>query len=1078
MTITCGRAPFLLTSLILCMGSPVRSAPPEVAPAPLKKPTAPEKASDSGKVWLTKLADGSAQARRRRQPLLVRIGSESCPWCRKLEAELRDVALLKELDRWTLVALDVSEADRDARSLAVGPVPALRLLTPDGRVVASRDGFLRAAELIEWLRKHHDAAAIVPAEELTATGVPEAAAITRLITELNQRDPALREAAIRRLLPHPQLAAKSVSDAFAKGSLQSRLAALELLREWQAPVQNLDPWRPETMTAPQLASLTKWAESPPAVKSATEKQLTAEELKSIRQELARLISSPDAEAVAIRERLARHGPVLLAEVYAAVKESGTDAARERLTALRYRLAAGDSLALQWPGGIDRLAAGKAAIRHEAVQELARRATPADEPLLLELFGNPDPFVRELSLRTLHTVAGRTATGALSKLLKDPDPNVRAAVLKQLAETPSPTVVPRIAEYLTGETDLDLVAHAVKVLRAAGGDAAVAQLKPLLKHASWRVRAEAVEAVAECAGNRTPSLSGPVKTEVHTAVREALTDTDGFVIGRAIGVLKKTAEEADIEPLVRAATTHPELAGEVVAALSNGSRFRDKVIPHLQKFCRHTDPAVRARAITALWTDGPDAAGMELRAGLTDPIATVRESTTRALFNHLENKRSNAIDNAGRNNNGMRKSISSEEVDKLIAEYREGKDRPKGLVEMIPLIERLLKADDSSERLEAALLLISLDRSKAGVPVLINAAQKDMHLVERASKALPWLPWSERLDLFGRLATLRPKGEALESLVRGFAQVPDVRATVPLWELAGRDGMNAAAAGEIAGALRQLAGGDRYDRPSATNPTTQKLIEDARAKARAGSEFQRLTALVVLAALDQPSAAEVAAALYKDAATAPLLRRDAFQVMLITQRLVDATAEAVKALSEGDAGLRRVAVQFLAIGADPLRHLRDKQIYLNVYDRSHHFFGRLNLSQYVPKVPAGLPRGVLRQLLTDPDPMTNAAAAYLLALLGDDSGLIFLVRYWRETARDERDWSWLVVMAIACLDDDSLIPIVEEVYREMAPKESDRRRPQEIQDLYWIIRPMGGPNALRLRKTIRSDVGLDALGLSN
>src|SRR4051812_14801815 len=97
--------------------------------APTPASTQPPPATDAGPPWLSKLPEGYTQARRRQQPIFVRVGSASCPWCRKLEAELRDPALTKELGRWVLVALDVVEADRDARALAVGPIPALRVLT-------------------------------------------------------------------------------------------------------------------------------------------------------------------------------------------------------------------------------------------------------------------------------------------------------------------------------------------------------------------------------------------------------------------------------------------------------------------------------------------------------------------------------------------------------------------------------------------------------------------------------------------------------------------------------------------------------------------------------------------------------------------------------------------------------------------------------------------------------------------------------------------------------------------------------------------------------------------------------------
>lgn len=1053
--------------------------PPEVAPPPVEKvekTQGGDKVADPERNWLSKLADGSIQAQRKRQPILVRFGSQSCPWCRKLEVELRDATLAKELDRWTLVALDVAEAERDTRALAVGPIPALRLLTPDGRVVASLDGYVRAGELTEWLRKHYEAANIIPAEELTAANPPDEAAIPRLIDSLNQRDPTIREAAIRRLIPHPALAAKPVVDNFIKGSLQSRLAALELLRDWQAPVKDLDPWRPETITTASLDSLKKWAAAPPARNADEVRTLTAEEKKAVKEDLTRMILSTDAEAAAVRERLARFGPALLGEVYIALKEVQSDTARERLTALRYRLVTSDALALQWQGGIDRLASSKPAVRHEAIQELAQRATATDEPLLLELFGNPDAFMRELSLRTLHTVVGRTAAGPLARLLQDPDPNVRAAVLKQLAETPSQGVVPKIAEYLARETDLDLIVHAVRVLRAARGEAAVAQLKPLLKHTSWRVRAEAVEAMGECASGSESGRSSTVKSEVQAAVREALADSDGFVISRAVGILKKTTTTADVEALVQAATAHPELASEVVAALSYNSQLRDKTLPHLRNFCHHNDPAVRARAIAAVGYSAPDSVTDELQTGLKDTAAIVREAAARAIFDILNSKRSHAA-RRSINNSNDEKVNPLEEIEKLTAEIRAGKNLPQGMIELVPLLESQLHAKDPAERMEAALALIALDRGKGALPVLIAIVQANPSQVARGCSILPWLPWKERHDMFLRFLELGPSGDELQSLVRSFVVVPDQRGIVPLWEMAGRSGVSPLVAGEISSGLLELSGAEQYIRPVRSTPTLHKLAETAKGMAWTGTETQRLTALITLANMDSAAAAESSASLLEDAKISPSLRRDAFQVMLLSQPPKDATSAAVKALNEADPGIRRIAVQFLSVGSGHLRQLRDNLIYLNSLDPdSVTHFGQNDLEQYQPNVPQGLSRERLIELLRDSDPITRAGAGYLLALLGDGSGMAALIRYWREFGREDSRWTWLVVMAISCLKEDSSISVVEEVYRELKSKGAKDYRYREIRDVYWIIRPMSGPKALQLRKTIRAEIATDILGL--
>ncbi len=160
-------------------------------------------------------------------------------------------AVQEELKRWTLVEIDVDKSPDDARLLAVGPLPALRLVTATGRIVVKADGAMSADDLVAWkLEKHYDAVAVVLPSELALDDVPlDAAGVTRLITTFRSREAAVREAAIRRLIPHAALAALPVVEAFTEGPLAARLTALDLLREWKAPLEGIDPWRPETLTA-------------------------------------------------------------------------------------------------------------------------------------------------------------------------------------------------------------------------------------------------------------------------------------------------------------------------------------------------------------------------------------------------------------------------------------------------------------------------------------------------------------------------------------------------------------------------------------------------------------------------------------------------------------------------------------------------------------------------------------------------------------------------------------------------------------------------------------------------------------
>src|SRR5205085_803358 len=84
-----------------------------------------------------------------------------------------------------------------------------------------------------------------------------------------------------------------------------------------------------------------------------------------------------------------------------------------------------------------------------------------------------------------------------------------------------------------------------------------------------------------------------------------------------------------------------------------------------------------------------------------------------------------------------------------------------------------------ERLEAALALVVLDRVADAVPVLLAAAAADPHLVGRASRALAWVPWEMRVELFDKFRALKTDEDGTEALVRWFSEVSEPRAVAPL-----------------------------------------------------------------------------------------------------------------------------------------------------------------------------------------------------------------------------------------------------------------------------------------------------------
>jgi HEAT repeat protein len=587
--------------------------------------------------WLPSLEEGHRRALAERKPVLVRVGAAWCQVCRRLAAEIEKPSVQEELARWVPVYLDADKAEDESRELNVTAVPALRIRTATGEVVASQDGAFTAEELVTWLKKHYEKATAEADEALFAAGRPDAAAVTRLVEQFGKRNAAVRETAVRRLAPWPAQARVAVTGVFAQGNLAARLSALELLRQWRAPVDELDPWRPETFTAERTGALAKWARQ--AMQPSPPRNPSAEDMAVARRDMDRMLRANSTEAEAIGHRLAALGAALLPEVTARIRAATGDQDRQRLWMLRYRLVADDVLPLRWPGGLARLAVADARQRQQAAEELVKLATPAERALLVELFSDPDPLVREISLRGLQGIGGKEATAALVKLLADPEPNVRAAVLKQLEEKPAPSMVHEVAEYLKRERDADLVVHGIRFLRAAGGTEAVRSMMALLHHESWQVRAEAAEAVVKVDEFRASSPSGGtgLQADVYVALLALLDDPEPFVISRALEGLAQADMTVAIEPLAAAAAKHPEMAAKILPLLAQG-KMRAKGLPHLRKFAKHDNPLVRAAALWGLYSAVPEGMEQELAAGLRDPGSQVRIAAASVLFAYLGRQR--------------------------------------------------------------------------------------------------------------------------------------------------------------------------------------------------------------------------------------------------------------------------------------------------------------------------------------------------------------------------------------------------------------------------------------------------------
>jgi len=1047
------------------------TGPVEKAPVPVSAPT-----NSAKLLWLTDLDEAQRQAASSGRPVLVRVLAGWCPVCRATKKTMEQDSVRAELAAWTLVHIDVTAGPTDIGELQSAGIPALFVRTAAGRPIASRVGGLAAEELVAWLRKHRQAALAQPDRVLLAPGAPDGSDVAALVRQFDDRDPAVREAAIRRLAAWPDVSRGAVIKAFRDGRLSARLAAMDVLRQWQAPVEGMDPWRPDTLSPAAMAELDEWAdelaENTAPARTAEPEPPSEEQLAEAREEIDRLLAGTDAEAWAVASRLATVGRGLLPEVAARLARAETDHELRRLRMLRYRLLAGDALVLRWPGGLARLADTDPRRRQEAAEELVAQATAAEASLLAALCGDADPMVREIGLRGLQAVGGAEATAALANMLSDPEPNVRAAVLKQLEERPQPAMVPKVAEYLAKEKDADLIVHAVRFLRVARSRDAMASLLPLLKHDVWQVRAEAAAAVGEAA----VMMPSEEKARCYAALIKLLGDDDAFVVSRAVEGLSNVDLSLAVEPMMKALGRHPELAGPIIQTLARKPRMRAKALPRLLAMLKHEDPKVRAAVITMLAEATLATVDQEALVALRDPASEVRVAAAGLLFNLLDKQRDAAFRQIQMRRTRVTVPLRADKKDQPVKADREepnpyevwlaecyaGQHRPPWMAAAAEPLLAMLGADEPKEQAAAASALIPLGRVDRALPVLRRLLRTDRETYAAATKILPWLTAEYQSQLFDDLSETVDETEDYLALFMALTRITDRRTADTLWKLLGREDLPVSLRAAVQHGLIRAYLGERFYVPSLVDGAAiQAAQRDAEHWIASGNEAQRAAALALLARAAPDDAIRIGRKMLGDPSLPADARRHVFRVLLSASSKRD-EAELVRIALDAvrDDALRGIALAYLA-GDHVAVYAGGAGYQLQLHLVSHEVF--TSGKPIAPKPPPGLRPQHVRAWIDDKDAKTAAYAGYLLALMKEHEGLPPLLAYWNSLAKRTWNENRLVVRAVAALNDSTRIPELRKIY-----KETDRWRMREF---YWTVRSMTGPAILKFRKEIRDEVGM-------
>jgi len=104
--------------------------------------------------WRDDYAAARREATDRNRPLVIEFGSDDCLWCRKLEAVFREPAVAAVLaERFICLKLDGHRDANLAQLLRVHSFPTVFIANPDGKILATVEGYVDAVKLLEHLNK-------------------------------------------------------------------------------------------------------------------------------------------------------------------------------------------------------------------------------------------------------------------------------------------------------------------------------------------------------------------------------------------------------------------------------------------------------------------------------------------------------------------------------------------------------------------------------------------------------------------------------------------------------------------------------------------------------------------------------------------------------------------------------------------------------------------------------------------------------------------------------------------------------------------------------------------------------------
>lgn len=623
------------------------------------------------------LKAASAAAAAEHSLVLLVFSATWCGPCKMLKSQTLDSPeFLDRAGALHIVDVDVDADQEAARAFNVSSIPALFLLTGDGKIVSHQVGFTPALDLIGWIEK---ARVQVKAGEWEGTApgarfdefVKKAGGdglstndLQRLIAMLGDSEPGDRATGAQLILAQREQAVPVLISAIGDSYLGTRISASDLLQQLAPGAPISDPWQSSIDLSNSVMVLKKWWSDTGKLPPPRQAKADAATENSIKAMIEGVRGDNLSQRTDSMADLVRQGSAALPEIREAIRKNehlGDQRSVSLLEDVRWAILVPDALEQESGGVRNVLARGKSSERQDAAMRLGKAGRDGLNALT-ELLGDSDPLVVESAIREMSGIGGKDAIPALAVLLQAGDSNLRMTAAQALGHTKNPDAIkPLLAAFIDPNEVVACTAlSALEEIRSRDSEGpskqdltadAVAALRTALADTRWRVRATAAQIIGKI---RVVDLSAEVK--------KLLNDPDSFVAKSALTALNSLGAPPDEAQLAALGKRLPSLRTDTVQmmlesetddtikaitdifnsgsvddqlsilnamALKNegapgNEELEERWKPLLNRASTATDPRLRRAAATVLSTKP-----LKLAAELVGPLLADDDSQTRA-----------------------------------------------------------------------------------------------------------------------------------------------------------------------------------------------------------------------------------------------------------------------------------------------------------------------------------------------------------------------------------------------------------------------------------------------------------------